>query len=58
MQVDGYSIGAIWCATHGSGFVVYHMGCVTFVTAGEHRIAIFLKRLITQTVYTRYTKIY
>jgi len=57
VQVDGYSIGAIWCATHGSGFVVYHLGCITFVTAGEHRIAIFFKEIYYADSNTRCTKI-
>jgi len=40
VKVAGYSIGAIWCATHGLGFVVCHLGCSTFVPAGEHGIAV------------------
>jgi len=40
VKVADYRTGAIWCATRGLGFVVYHLGCSTFVTVGEHRIVI------------------
>jgi len=40
LKVPFYSTGATWCATHGLGFSVYHLGCSTFVTVDEHRTVI------------------
>ena len=38
VKVADYGIVTIWHVTHGLGFVVYHLGCSTYVTVGEHRI--------------------
>jgi len=40
VDVACYSVAAVWGATLGLGFVMYHLGCSTSVTAGEHSIAI------------------